>query len=282
MGTPPTTPLDPELHDYLQVWIEGMAQVLGQIAGSAFAMESKSAALAGSETVEEGDLQVMVTASGKLRGEMSLRLPRLVALAVSQLFLGETQDPTLEFKADNREAVEELLRQIAGHIATSLKGRWGEVQLRLETVGPPSWPAGGSGWIGTTPGTACQVWIEWQASAALIAALRQSAQETVSSAPAPDPEAEALPTPASHASHLDVFMEVGLGVTLRFGGRRMLLREVLELSAGAVVELDREVNQPVDLLLDGKLVARGDVVDVYINYGLRVTEVASSFTPAGS
>ncbi len=278
MGTPPVTSIDSELHDYLQVWIEGMSQVLGQIAGSAFAMESKSAGLTGSETVEEGDLQVMVTAAGKLRGEMSLRLPRPVALAVSQLFLGDVQDPTLEFKSDNREAVEELLRQIAGHIATSLKGRWGEVQLGLETIGPPSWPAGANGWIGTAPGTACQVWIEWQASAALIAALRQSAQETASSPTVPPSEAPAFPPPASQASHLDVFMEVGLGVTLRFGGRRMLLREVLELSAGAVVELDREVNQPVDLLLDGKLVARGDVVVVDGNYGLRVTEVASSFT----
>jgi flagellar motor switch/type III secretory pathway protein FliN len=53
---------------------------------------------------------------------------------------------------------------------------------------------------------------------------------------------------------------VVLDVKLRFGSRRMLLRDVLALSAGVVVELDNNLNSPVDLLLDGRLVAQGEVV----------------------
>ena len=49
---------------------------------------------------------------------------------------------------------------------------------------------------------------------------------------------------------------------------------MLDLSPGAVVELDRRVQEPVDLLLDGRLVARGEVVVIDGNYGLRVTEVS--------
>ncbi len=63
-------------------------------------------------------------------------------------------------------------------------------------------------------------------------------------------------------------------MTLRFGSRRLLLREVLDLNPGAVVELDRQVADPVDVLLDGRLVARGEVVVLDGNYGVRVTEVA--------
>ena len=55
----------------------------------------------------------------------------------------------------------------------------------------------------------------------------------------------------------------------------MLLREVLELNAGAVVELDRKLKEPVDLLVDGRLIARGEVVVVDGNYGLRVTSLVS-------
>jgi flagellar motor switch protein FliN/FliY len=58
----------------------------------------------------------------------------------------------------------------------------------------------------------------------------------------------------------------------------MPLREILEFCPGTVIELDRQVDEPVDLLLHGKLVARGEVVVVDGNYGLRVTEVV----PAGS
>jgi len=55
----------------------------------------------------------------------------------------------------------------------------------------------------------------------------------------------------------------------------MFLRDILELGAGSVLELDREIQDPADLLLDGKLIARGEVVVVDGNFGLRVTEVVS-------
>jgi flagellar motor switch protein FliN/FliY len=66
---------------------------------------------------------------------------------------------------------------------------------------------------------------------------------------------------------------VELNVSLRFGQRQLPLRDVLELTSGSVVELDRLVDEPVELLLDGKVVARGEAIIVDGNYGLRVTEV---------
>jgi flagellar motor switch protein FliN/FliY len=68
-------------------------------------------------------------------------------------------------------------------------------------------------------------------------------------------------------------IDVPLTVTLRFGQRSMRLRDVLELNTGALVELDRQVEDPVDLILDERVIARGEVVIVDGNYGLRVTEI---------
>jgi len=73
--------------------------------------------------------------------------------------------------------------------------------------------------------------------------------------------------------NLDLLLDVELGVSLRFGSRRAPLREVLELSPGAVLELNREIQEPVDLLLNNRVIARGDVVVVDGNYGLHVTEI---------
>ena len=56
----------------------------------------------------------------------------------------------------------------------------------------------------------------------------------------------------------------------------MLLRDVLALNAGVVVELDNHVSSPVELLLDGRVVAHGQVVVVDGKYGLRVTDVIDS------
>ena len=73
---------------------------------------------------------------------------------------------------------------------------------------------------------------------------------------------------------IDLFLDVELETSLRFGSCEMSLNEVLELGPGDVVELDRHVADPVDLLVGDKIVARGEVVLVNGNFGLRVHEVA--------
>jgi flagellar motor switch protein FliN len=73
---------------------------------------------------------------------------------------------------------------------------------------------------------------------------------------------------------LELLLDVELEASLRFGSREMPLGEILELGPGDVVQLDRNVVDPVDLLVGDKIVARGEVVLVNGNFGLRVTEVA--------
>ncbi len=75
------------------------------------------------------------------------------------------------------------------------------------------------------------------------------------------------------SAQIDRVIDVPLAVTLRFGQRHLTLREVLALNSGSLVELDRQVEEPVDLVLGDRLIARGEVVIVDGNYGLRVTEV---------
>lgn len=78
--------------------------------------------------------------------------------------------------------------------------------------------------------------------------------------------------------NLKFVMDIELDVSLRFGRRQLPLREVLELTSGSVIELDRMVDDPVELYLDGKLIARGEAVVVDGNYGLRVTDIPNPLT----
>jgi flagellar motor switch protein FliN len=73
---------------------------------------------------------------------------------------------------------------------------------------------------------------------------------------------------------VDLLLDVELETSLRFGSREMPLSAVLDLGAGDVVELDRHVSDPVDLLVGDKIVARGEVVLVNGTFGLRILEVA--------
>ena len=256
---------DTEVSEYLTVWAENMSQVLTQIAGVSFALESVLAPPPEVPSPEESDLQVMVVAAGSLRGEMSLRVPRVAVLALGQLFLQEPREEAAKLKPDHRDALEELLRQVAGQVATALSPRWGDAQLRVETGPAPTWSAAARGWLVSAPSALFRLLLEWQLSSASAAALRPIAQKAPSGEPA---QGTAPPAPK-----IDLLMDAELDVTLRFGKRSMLLREVMELDAGSVVELDRQVQEPVDLLLAGRLIARGEVVVVNGNYGLRVLEI---------
>lgn len=75
-------------------------------------------------------------------------------------------------------------------------------------------------------------------------------------------------------SGVELLLDVELEAALRFGCREMLLGDILKLGPGDVVELDRHVTDPVDLVIGDKIVARGEVVLVNGNFGLRVSEVA--------
>lgn len=74
---------------------------------------------------------------------------------------------------------------------------------------------------------------------------------------------------------LDLLLDVQLEATIRFGERQLLLRDVLSAGPGSLIELDRELQEPADLLVAGRLIARGEVVVVNGNFGLRVTELVS-------
>ncbi len=80
---------------------------------------------------------------------------------------------------------------------------------------------------------------------------------------------------AAHATRMDLLYDIELDATLQFGSREMPLREVLALGPGDVVELDRHVSEPVDLVVGDRIVARGEVVVASGNFALRITEVAT-------
>lgn len=105
--------------------------------------------------------------------------------------------------------------------------------------------------------------------------VREDLRSAAASVPAAKPEAASANVPTARLSPgLELLLDVELEASLRFGSREMPLGEILDLGPGDVVQLDRHVADPVDLIVGDKIVARGEVVLVNGNFGLRVTEVA--------
>lgn len=96
-------------------------------------------------------------------------------------------------------------------------------------------------------------------------------KSAAASAPAPD-AAAAQPAPEVN---LDLILDVGVTLALEVGRTRIKVRDLLQLSQGSILELDRLAGEPLDVLVNGVRVGRGEVVVVNDNFGLRLTEVAS-------
>lgn len=78
---------------------------------------------------------------------------------------------------------------------------------------------------------------------------------------------------ATASANLDVLHDVEMGVTVELGRTRMPLRDILGVVPGSVIELDRPASAPVDVLVNGTLIARGEVVVIDEEFGIRITEV---------
>jgi len=82
---------------------------------------------------------------------------------------------------------------------------------------------------------------------------------------------EPVPIP----QNMELIHDVPLEVTVRLGQSRMTIKEILDLGEGSIIELDKLAGEPVDLLVNGKLIARGEVVVIDENFGFRVKDIIS-------
>ena len=76
-------------------------------------------------------------------------------------------------------------------------------------------------------------------------------------------------------TNISLIMDVPLQVTVELGRTRKLIRDILELAPGSIVEIDKLAGEPVDILVNGKLIAKGEVVVIDENFGVRITEIVN-------
>jgi flagellar motor switch protein FliN len=262
------------------LWAECFSRMLASLGVVSPVAEAGEPVSAQAPTSQEFESLVCLrfTGGGSLQGELLWVAEKPAALQLAQLLMSEPQDPSADFAETHRDAFAEFLRQVAGQTASAWKAESG---APIEIVFQPA--------VEPDPVTAQSVTLklagEKFAEISLRLFLNDDLCAALSALPAPPeplkpaPESVAATPPPARTTplpaNLSLVLDVELEATIRFGERQMLLRDIFGLIAGAVVELDQMVNEPAELLVAGRLVARGEVVVVDGNFGLRVTEVAS-------
>ncbi len=113
-------------------------------------------------------------------------------------------------------------------------------------------------------------------------------QAPVQSKPQPHPQPQTPPptgarfeelkadkSPAQMQRDMDFLLDIPLEITVELGRTRMFIKDLLQLGQGSVIELDKVAGEPMEILVNGKLIARGEVVVVNEKFGIRLTDIIS-------
>lgn len=268
-GLPQDTPREMR-KSYHEIWTAAALAVIHKLSNdAAWTAVTEAAAAAPQPT----DLAAHWELAGGLNGKLSLKFHRTAARAWARLLQAgfaeeKPPSPTSPLTDQEKEALEQVLHQLARELAAAFQsGGWGEIQVQERHFGPLRRAVEGAD--GEFPLRFSKPETEpLELDLVMEPALRDQARRgPVSPAEAGDAGS------ARGANKLDLLLDVELDVTLRFGGRQMLLHDVLELAPSSVLELDRHIDDPVELLVGGKVIAWGEVVVVDGNYGLRITRL---------
>ena len=210
---------------------------------------------------DESSLEYCLTFTGNLGGSCFVVFDRVEAEALA------ADDPAPEaVRRDYSEVLGEVIHQAAAGLIDPLASAFGAlaVEVAHAVATDPASVHGAQMLAVNDEGRSCSVRLFFT----------PELSETLAPAPAAGTPANLNAQPdANRDANLNLVMDVELHVTLRFGKRQLSLREILDLGSGSVVELDRQVDEPVELILDGRVIARGEAVIIDGNYGVRVTEV---------
>jgi flagellar motor switch protein FliN len=231
--------------------------------------------------VAEGDPQVAGPFSGAVLAEVEGPVPGRIAVLVGRELV-EALASSPVGKLDLAAALQPTLDAVAESLHTRVgAARMVGIGLVVRDIGSPF--------------TVAFLHTSSVAGAIIVPdSLLISAQnaEISESAPAAEPEIVELAAEAAQGGHavltsvgtldggrdhhagIELLHGVDMEVTVEIGRTRMTVRDLLELAPGAVLELDRAAGSPADLLVNGRLIARGEVVVIDEDFGLRITEIA--------
>lgn len=238
------------VREYADALVNELAAAIESVLGGPVVAVAGAAANGGGWTVA-------FAVTGGLTGSISAWVDGAGAATVARRVMGLEEEPDAAVVAD---MLSEMWAQAAS--ALSLKEPFTGVKLKAS--------APVSADVSDRPLTAYGLTVEGSAIAqiALTAAVEAPGPKAVER---PEPMLAARP----HSASLDVVLDIEMPLIVRFGRTQMTLKTLAALGPGSIVDMGRSPDEPVEMLVGEQVIARGEVVIVGGNYGVRITDLVS-------
>lgn len=236
---------------------------------------------------------VKVSFSGDAAGNGIVMIPPRLATALGDMMLGGDGEGKDSMEDEDLDAAKEIVSNIVGAMSTTLASQKDLPKLSIKPDaiefvpddGEVSLDAYSKMYVFTFELGAINSLIMFVIDSAIDNALNPSAAATAASSHVASDASFVSPSaaPASFAQKLDdnemknigLILDVKLPVRVRIGKKKMLLKDVLSMDIGSVIELNQLANDPLDILVDDHVIAQGEVVIVDGNFGVQVTSIGS-------
>ncbi len=242
------------IHQFAAALIEHLAGVIGALLGDTVEVQDAAG------QPERRQWVVEVAVDGAQSGVIRVAIGQSAAAALTAVITGIDGDVP---PASISDALKEMLGQAISADTAGLD----DARLQLTTTGAAlrdGDPAGTLVASHSLAGTSLKAPI----GISVYVDLSPVARVEAAGAAAENPD-------GATASRIDVILDIDLPVTVRFGHTDMAIRALTRLGPGSVIDLGRSPDDPVEVLVSGRVVARGEVVIVGGNYGVRIADVVT-------
>lgn len=246
--------------------------IASELASAAGALLGARGASSPAGDLPRPDWVVRIAATGTWQGAVTVGFAAAEAASLARRAMGFAADP-------DDSVVGDLLREVCGQAFAALAQK-PEAAGAMFTAAAPA-PVT-SAPVGRSTGYRLDLGEALSMGVLLWDQLLPATATAVHPASAVLPSAAHVTSAAreSHPGHaypnLDVILDIDLPLSVRFGETEMTVDALTRLAPGAVIDLGRSPDDPVDVLVNGRMVARGEVVVVGGSYGVRITEVVSA------
>jgi flagellar motor switch protein FliN/FliY len=252
------------------------------------------------ELKEEQDLSIIsnivppivlleLSISGDIEAKAMIALPANLSTSLSDMMLGEDVSDREDVSDDDLDATKEIVSNIFGAIANTLSAQNempvlsfkiddikfvdGDDEITLEAFNKM--------FVYKFSMDSFKSLLMFILDEKLVGALSGTPKETQSNpsvtkkTPVSDDSCEPIELSNDEINNISLIMDVKLPVRVRIGKKKMLLKDVLNMDIGSVIELNQLANDPLDILVDNHVIAQGEVVIVDGNFGVQITTIGT-------
>ncbi|AFX90821.1 flagellar motor switch protein FliY [Helicobacter pylori Aklavik117] len=280
------------MQDFIKIFIQEVVSTLEGLVGKALSVglekEVSNSEESWESLVSAPYARVVISAIEKEESSIELLAPVVLVTALSDLMLGGEGASKEEMNDDDLDAFKEMASNIFGAIATSLKSQELLPKLNFTTINAeiakelPKKEDYAKMMVFSFKMEALK---ESQIILLTTVAFesqfekthqeeKEEKEETTKSA-VEEVKTQDVSLENIEIRNISMLLDVKLNVKVRIGQKKMILKDVVSMDIGSVVELDQLVNDPLEILVDDKVIAKGEVVIVDGNFGIQITDIGT-------